>query len=41
MQYYKVAIGETTSFYVAAMDELLRNASVVFATGGGLNLQVC
>ena len=41
MQYNKVAIGETISFYVAAMDELLRNASVVFATEGGLDLQVC
>ena len=41
MQYNKVAIGETTSFYVAAMDELLHNASVVFATEGGLDLQVC
>ena len=41
MQHDKVAIGEIISFYVAARDELLHNSSAVFATEGGLDIQVC
>ena len=41
MQNDKVAIGEMSSFDVVARDELLHDTSAVFATEGGLDIQVC
>lgn len=41
MQNDEVAIGEMSSFDVVARDELLHDTSAVFATEGGLDIQVC